>query len=84
MPGRPPVGGDQPLRQDVQRQVAHFVPLPFDAQMRHPVPLVDVPDLQGAQFLAADAMIEQRRQDGAVALALQRCSGGASRSIRAW
>jgi hypothetical protein len=63
-----------------ERVIADFdnfiIPPPFDAQMRHAFALVDVADLQGAQFLTPQAMIEQRRQDRAVALTLQRLGRG--------
>ena len=40
--------------------------------MWHPFPLVDVAHRQRAEFLTPQAMIEQRRQNRPVALALQR------------
>lgn len=53
MPGGRQVSGNQPLRQDVQRQIAHLIPFPFHAQMCDPFPLMGVTDLEGTQFFTA-------------------------------
>jgi hypothetical protein len=55
----------------MERQVARLLALAGDLDIRDATPrLVEVPDLQLAQLLAPQRVIQQRRQDGAVALVL--------------
>jgi hypothetical protein len=55
----------------VQRQIARLLALAGDLQVRHAAPRVlEVLDLQLAQLLAPQGVIEQGREDGAIALVL--------------
>lgn len=55
----------------MQRQIAGLFALAGDDQVRNAAPHSSkIPDLQLAQFLTAERVIEQRRQDRAVALFL--------------
>ena len=72
MPGGLQVNRDQPEGSGCRREMAHLLPLPFHAQVRHPFPLLDVAHFQRAQLLAANGMVAQRRQDCPVELAFQR------------
>jgi hypothetical protein len=53
----------------MERQIPGLLALAGDVQMRHAAPCVpEVLDLQLAQLLAPQRVIEKRRQDGAIAL----------------
>lgn len=57
----------------VQRHVTHLLALARDFDMRHAAArMPEVRDLELAQFLTPQRVIEQRRQNGAVALGLHR------------
>lgn len=62
---------DQPLRGRVGRHVADLGPLAVDPEMHHALAALQVLDPQPAQLLAPQTVVEQGRQDGAVAYAFQ-------------
>jgi hypothetical protein len=66
------VGGDQTLRGDRQGNIADFLARAFNAQMPHALTALDVPDLQLAQLVPPDAVIEQYGQHRPVAFTLER------------
>ena len=41
VPGGLQIGGNKPLRQDMQRQIADLVSFPFHTDMQHPFSVVD-------------------------------------------
>ena len=68
----------------MQRQIARLAAFAGHLEMRHAFARVpEVPDLELAQFLAPQRMEQQRRENGAVALAARLSSAGASSSLRA-
>ena len=57
----------------VQRQISGLAAFAGDFEMRHAFPRVpEIPDLERAQFLAPQRVEQQRRQDRAIALGLER------------
>ena len=67
--GRSQIRLDQPRRFGRHRHEADFVALALDAQVEDAFPLLEIADPQFAQFLPAQAVIEQGRQDRPVPLA---------------
>ena len=63
---------DRPLRGRVDRDKADLVALAVDPEMHDALTAVQVPDPEPAELLAADAVIEQGGENGAVAHALER------------
>jgi hypothetical protein len=64
---------DERIRAWVQRQISDLAAFAGHFEMRHAFPHVpEIPDFERAQFLAPLCVKQQRRQDGPVALALQR------------
>src|SRR5271170_2931657 len=63
---------DQPLRHCMHGHEPDFAALALNPKMHHALTALDVSDPQPAQLLAADAVIEQGGQDGAIADALER------------
>ncbi len=61
---------DQPLRCDMHRDELDLAALPFDPKMQHRLTALDISDTQSAELLAAHAVIEEGREDGAIADAL--------------
>jgi LPS O-antigen subunit length determinant protein (WzzB/FepE family) len=66
------VVGDELRRPRVQGQVAELPAFAMHPQVQHPAPLVDVANFQRAELLASQSMVEQHREDGAIALPLER------------
>ena len=63
---------DQRVGAGMQRQIARLVALAGDVEMRHaPRRVPGILDLELAQFVAAQRVKQQGRQDGAIALALE-------------
>src|SRR5271163_5188904 len=58
---------DQPLRQHLDGYEPDLTAFSLDPKMQHALPALDVLYTQAAELLAADAMIEQGGQDGAIA-----------------
>ena len=58
MPGRLQIGRDQPQGLGGGFDLGHRIPLPLDAQIRHALALLDVPDFPRADLLAADGVME--------------------------
>jgi replication initiator protein len=58
-------------------ETSYIIPLPFDAQIRHALALMHISHLKRAQLIAPDGVIEQRRQNGAVAFPFE-CVGRGS------
>jgi hypothetical protein len=56
--------------------VAHFAAFPQNAQVGHALAALEVAHAQAAEFLAAQPVVEEGRQDGAVALAFERVGRG--------
>ena len=52
MPGVLQIRGHEPLRQLMEHQIAHLIPLPFHPDVRHPFPLVDVAHFERTELLA--------------------------------
>ena len=50
-------------------------PLALDAEVHHALAALDIADPEPAEFLAADAVIEQGGEDGPIAHALERVVG---------
>ena len=76
---------DQPVGARMQRQISHLVAFAGHAEMRHAFTRVpEILDLELAQFLAPQRVEQQRGQDGAVALALDRVGLRRASSLRAW
>ena len=76
---------DQPVGARMQRQIPGFLALAGDLHVRNATPrLPEVPDFQFAQLVAPQRVIEQRREDGAVALVLDRVLGRRGQEIAAW
>ena len=62
---------DQFVGARVQWQIPRLLALAGDPEMRDSAPgMPEIPDPQLAQLLAAQRVVEQRRQDGAIALLL--------------
>ena len=73
VPGGVEIVVNQSVCARMQRQIARLAALAGDFQMRHAFARVpEILDLQLAQLLAAQRMEQQRGEDGAVALALDR------------
>ena len=73
VPGGGEVVVDERVGAGMQRQIARLAAFAGHLQMRHAFPRVpEVPHLELAQFLAPQRVEQQRGQDGAVALALDR------------
>jgi hypothetical protein len=71
VPGRFEIFVNQRIGAGMQRQVARFVALAGDLEMRHAAPCVlEILDLQLAELVAPKRVIQQRRQDRTVALVL--------------
>ena len=71
MPGDVEIIVDESMGAGMQRQIARLAALAGDFQMRHAFARVpEILDIQLAQFFATQRVEQQRRQDGAVALAL--------------
>jgi hypothetical protein len=62
---------DEALRHRVHGNEADFVALAFDLKVHDAAAVLHVANLEPAQFLAADGVIEQSGEDGAIAHALQ-------------
>ena len=70
------------IRARMQRQIPGLVALAGDFQVRHAAPRVpEILHLQLAQLVPPQRVIEQRRQDGAVALVLDRVLVGRCQEI---
>ena len=63
---------DQPLRGGMHGNKSDFVALALDPKMHHALTALQVLHAQPAQLLAAQAVIEQGSQDGAIAFAFER------------
>lgn len=63
------------LGRGVYGNEADLVAFALDAEVHHTLTALHVADAQPAEFFAADAVIEQGGQDGAIALALERVFG---------
>ena len=72
MRGGVEVRRDEPLRFEAHRDVAYLVAFAVHTKMQHPFALLQIAHAQRAEFLAAQPMVEERRQDGAIALAFER------------
>ena len=59
----------------MHRHEAYFVALAMHPKMHHALTAVQIAQPQPAEFLAADAVIEQGGEDGAIAHALERILG---------
>ena len=71
MPGRLEVIVDQRVGAGVQRQIPRFFALAGDLDMRDAAAcLIEVTYFELAEFFPAQCVIQQRRQDRAIALAL--------------
>jgi hypothetical protein len=57
--------------QRVGRHVPHFGAFARDAQVGHALATLEVAHAQAAQFLAAQPVVEEGRQDGPIALAFE-------------
>jgi hypothetical protein len=69
----------------MERQIPRLFALAGDFEVRHAAARVpEIPDLQLAQLLASQRVIEQRRQDGAVAFLFDVYLPGAASNSRAW
>ena len=66
---------DQSLREHMDGYKADFAALALDPKMQHPLTALHVLNAQAAEFLTADAVIEQGGEDGAIADALERIVG---------
>jgi hypothetical protein len=79
--GSPPVFprfeilADEPQRHRVNGNKPDLVALAFDAQMHDALAALHIAQAQQAEFFAADAVIEQGGENGAVAPSLQRVRG---------
>lgn len=63
---------DQPLRRGVSGNEPDLIPFALDAEMRHALTGLQIPNLKAAKFLAADAVIEQGGENGAIAQTFER------------
>jgi len=67
---------DQPLRRGMHGNKPDFVALALDPKMHHALTALHILHAQTAQLLAAQPVIEQGSQDGAIAFALERVVRG--------
>ena len=82
LPGGVEIVVDQSVGAGMQRQIADLAALAGDFQMRHAFARVpEILHLQLAQLLAPQRMEQQRRQDGAVALALDGVRAGRGEQV---
>ena len=82
VPGGVEVIVDQSIRAGMQWQIARLAALAGDFQMRHTFArMPEILHLQLAQLLAPQSVEQQRRQDGAVTLALDRVGLGCGATI---
>jgi hypothetical protein len=71
MTGQCQVFLNEPLGRHMHRHEADFVALALDAEVQHALTALDIPDPEPAELLAAEAVIEQGGEDGAIAHALE-------------
>jgi hypothetical protein len=68
----------------MQRAGPHLTAFAVHPQVQHPAPGVDVPNLERAQLLPPQSVVEQHREDGAIPLTLLCLGPRTFNNARAW
>jgi hypothetical protein len=66
-----PVLGDEPLRFEAHRDVAHLVPFAMHSKVQHAFALLEIAHAKLAEFLAAQSVIQERGKNCPVAFAFE-------------